>query len=150
MIFSSLPPLIAVSIALAMTSTQSSAFNSISGALASAPPSEISHGGKRWRLIEHTPNRYRNSKCARAWDLGQEYQSVEDASIHAWHCNFYPRDALIVLSNKQVNPANRHLQAKHKAMWNITNIEANVEEDEHISGLVQKANITNFHFYLLR
>ena len=120
-----------------MTSTQSSAFDSLSGALASAPPSEISHGGKRWRSIDHAPNKHRNSKRAWAWSFGPEYELVEDPNIRAWRCNFCPRDAMVVLPNKEVSPANRHLQAKHSAVWDVTKDDAVEEEDERISGLIQ-------------
>ena len=69
---------------LATTSTQSSTFESLSSTLASATPSEISHGHKRRRSIEHAPNKHRNSKRARAWSFGQEYESVEHSTIRAW------------------------------------------------------------------
>jgi hypothetical protein len=133
-----------------MTSTQSSALDSLSSALASAPPSEISHGGKRWRAIEHRPNKKRNTKRSRAWSFGQEYESMEDPNIHAWRCNFCPRDAIVILPNRAINPANRHLQAKHPAVWDVTRGEMTVEQDEQVSGLIQRANITDFRFHLLR
>ena len=132
-----------------MASTQSSALDSLSSALASAPPSELSHGGKRWRAIDHAPNKKRNTKRGRAWDFGQEYESVEDANVHAWRCNFCSQDAVIILPSRAINPANRHLQAKHPAVWGITKDDV-VEEDERVSGLSQKANITDFRFFLLR
>ena len=130
--------------------SQSSALESLSSALASAPPSEISHGGRRWRAIEHVPNKKKNSKRARAWSFGQEYENVDNSRMRAWRCNFCTQDSLLILSNKQINPANRHLQAKHPAVWKVAAAEGDDEQDERISGLVQKANITDFHMYLMQ
>ena len=89
--------------------SQSSALDSLSSALASAPLSEISHGGRRWRAIEHAPNKKRNGKYGQAWSFGQEYENVDDSRVRAWCCNFYTQDAMLVLLNKQINPANYYL-----------------------------------------
>ena len=132
-----------------MASSQISARDSLSSALASAPPSELLYGGRRWRAIEHAPNRNKNSKRARAWSFGQEYEYVEDSKVRTWRCNHRTRDAVVVLFNKQINPANRHLQAKHSTIWDVDQEEV-VEQDERVSGLIQRANITDFRFYLLR
>ena len=129
--------------------SQSSALESLSSALASAPPSELSHNGRRWHAIEHVPNKRKNSKRARAWSFGQEYEAVDNRNVRAWRCNFCTKDAVVILSNKQINPANRHLEAKHTAVWGPKQ-EGDVEQDEQVSGLVQRANITDFRFYLLR
>ena len=123
-----------------MASSQSSALDSLSSALASVPPSELSHGGKRWRAIDHAPNKKRHSKRARAWSFGQEYEAVDDRNVRAWRCNFCTKDAVVVLPNKQINPANRHLQAKHAAVWDNTKDDIPEEPDERVSGLIQKAN----------
>ena len=100
-----------------MASTQSSALDSLSSALGSAPPSELLRGGMGLRGIDHAPNKKRNTKGGRAWDYGQEYESVEDANVHAWRCNFCSQDAIIVLPSRAIDPTHRHLQAKHPAVW---------------------------------
>ena len=115
--------------------SQSSAFDSLSSARASEPPPELSHAGKRWRAIEHAPNKRRNAKQGRAWSLGQEYELIGDNRVRAWRCNLCPNDAVILLSHKQINPANRHLEAKHAQVWGSTKDE-DVENDEEVSGLI--------------
>ena len=133
--------------------SQSSAFESLSSAFVGTPPAELLHGGKRWRAIEHAPNKKRNSKRSRAWSFSQEYESVDDSSVRAWRCNICPKDAVVVLFNKQINPANRHLESKHARIWDGTkekDTDKDATKDEEVSGLVQKANITDFRFYLMR
>ena len=46
--------------------SQSSAFDPLLSTLASVLLSEILHGGRRWQVIEHVPNKKKNSKRARA------------------------------------------------------------------------------------
>ena len=70
--FTLIPPLLSyLALFLVMASeSQSSTLDSLSSALASAPLSEISHGGRRWRAIEHAPNKKRNGKYGQAWSFG--------------------------------------------------------------------------------
>ena len=70
--FNLIPPLLSyLALFLVMASeSQSSALDSLSSALASAPPSEILHGGRRWRAIKHAPNKKRNGKRGQAWSFG--------------------------------------------------------------------------------
>ena len=130
--------------------SQSSTLDSLSSTLVSTPLSKILYGGRRWRAIEHVPNKKKNSKRARAQSFSQEYKNVDNSCMRAWRCNFCTQDSLLILSNKQINPTNCHLQVKHPPMWKVVAIEGDNKQDEYILGLVQKTNITNFHMYLIQ
>jgi hypothetical protein len=123
------------------------------------PPAEITYNKRDWILIEHPVNRNRNTRRSKAWDYGDDYVAIDNPEQHAWRCRHQkcnPGTSLIILHNKSISPAVRHLRKKHGIIFiedessDLASTTTDGLELPVVSGLIRRVDVEAFRYHLLR
>jgi len=106
--------------------------------------------------MNRNADRKKSTRQSKAWDFGDDYIAVDDPEQYAWRCRCcIGGDSMIFLHNKSISPAVRHLRNKHHMLLEdeSSDLPSNTRDGPElpvVSSLIQKVNVEDFRYYLLR